>query len=93
MGTFLRSTDKRNKIKGGGEGVKKYENVADVIYGSPLTALQSLHPGYDRSIPGLPRYSIMGSAGGSVFSLQITNVSIADDADFECQGWRNRIRR
>ena len=27
----------------------------------------------------------MGSEGGSVFSLQITNVSIADNADFECQ--------
>ena len=41
--------------------------------------------GYDRSIPGLPRYSILGSEGGSVFSLQITNVSVGDDADFECQ--------
>ena len=42
-------------------------------------------PGYDRSIPGIPRYSVLGSDNSGQFSLKIVNVSVADDADYECQ--------
>ncbi|CAB4064723.1 unnamed protein product [Lepeophtheirus salmonis] len=41
--------------------------------------------GYDRSIPGIPRYEILGVENSGQFSLQITNVTLVDDADFECQ--------
>ena len=41
--------------------------------------------GYDRSIPGIPRYSVLGSDNSGQFGLQISNVSLSDDADYECQ--------
>ena len=41
--------------------------------------------GYDRSIPGIPRYAVLGSDESGNFSLQIGNVSLEDDADYECQ--------
>ena len=41
--------------------------------------------GYDRSIPGIPRYAVLGSDETGNFSLQIRNVSLEDDAEYECQ--------
>ena len=41
--------------------------------------------GYDRSIPGIPRYTVLGSDNSGQFGLQIANVSLSDDADYECQ--------
>ncbi|XP_059087472.1 nephrin-like isoform X2 [Tigriopus californicus] len=41
--------------------------------------------GYQRSIPGIPRYQVLGSDDSGEFSLQISGVSLDDDADYECQ--------
>lgn len=41
--------------------------------------------GYDRSIPGIPRYRVLGSEDTGQFSLEINNVNITDDASYECQ--------
>ena len=41
--------------------------------------------GYSRSIPGNPRYTVLGNDGNGEFSLQITDVQLEDDADYECQ--------
>lgn len=41
--------------------------------------------GYDESIPGKPRYSMVGDSASGVFNLRIMNASLDDDADFECQ--------
>jgi len=41
--------------------------------------------GYERSIPGNPRYTVEGTDSSGVFSLKITNVSLVDEADYECQ--------
>jgi hypothetical protein len=41
--------------------------------------------GYDESIPGNPRYSMVGDSASGVFNLRIINASLDDDADFECQ--------
>ena len=41
--------------------------------------------GYDRSIPGIPRYAVLGSEESDNFSLQISNVTLEDDDDYECQ--------
>ena len=41
--------------------------------------------GYDRLIPGIPRYTVLGSDESGNFSLQISNVSLEDDAEYECQ--------
>jgi hypothetical protein len=41
--------------------------------------------GYDESISGNPRYSMVGDSASGVFNLRIINASLDDDADFECQ--------
>ena len=41
--------------------------------------------GYDRSIPGIPRYAVLGSDDTGNFSLEISDVRLEDDADYECQ--------
>ncbi|XP_059482331.1 nephrin isoform X2 [Neocloeon triangulifer] len=41
--------------------------------------------GYEATIPGSPRYSMIGDRSSGVFNLRIINASLDDDADFECQ--------
>ncbi|KAK6623565.1 hypothetical protein RUM43_009417 [Polyplax serrata] len=41
--------------------------------------------GYSPDIPGLPRYSYIGDRKTGVYNLKITNVSLEDDAEFQCQ--------
>lgn len=41
--------------------------------------------GYDRRLPGFPRYSVLGSDSSGIFSLEISNATLEDDAVFECQ--------
>ena len=49
-----------------------------------LLSFLSVIAGYDRSIPGFPRYSIIGS-NSQEYNLQIINVNLDDDAIFQCQ--------
>lgn len=42
--------------------------------------------GYDRSIPGYPRYTMTGSAREGVHNLRIEGARLEDDGDFQCQG-------
>lgn len=41
--------------------------------------------GYERDIPGYPTYSVIGDELEGVYNLQIKNISLRDDATFECQ--------
>ena len=41
--------------------------------------------GYDRTLPGFERYSVLGTDDNGIFNLQIVNASLEDDAIFECQ--------
>lgn len=41
--------------------------------------------GYDRKLPGFPRYSVLGSDDSGVFNLEISNATLEDDAVYECQ--------
>ena len=40
--------------------------------------------GYDRSIPGFPRYRVISGSSDEYF-LEIINVNLDDDAMFQCQ--------
>ncbi|XP_076305362.1 irregular chiasm C-roughest protein-like isoform X2 [Tachypleus tridentatus] len=49
--------------------------------------------GSERSLSGFPRYSMVGSDEEGDYSLQITNVSLEDDAVFQCQvGASDRVK-
>ena len=41
--------------------------------------------GYDRSVPGYPRYTVIGREEHNEYDLMITDVSIEDDDEFQCQ--------
>ena len=44
-----------------------------------------LFSGYVRSIPGNQRYKILGDEANGEFNLEISDVTLEDDADYECQ--------
>ncbi|XP_022247885.1 irregular chiasm C-roughest protein-like isoform X2 [Limulus polyphemus] len=49
--------------------------------------------GSERSLAGFPRYTMVGSDEEGDYSLQITNVSLEDDAVFQCQvGASDRVK-
>ncbi|XP_018006965.1 nephrin isoform X2 [Hyalella azteca] len=41
--------------------------------------------GFNRTLPGLPRYQMVGNAEDGVHNLRILNVSLDDDGEFQCQ--------
>jgi hypothetical protein len=41
--------------------------------------------GYNRELPGFPRYSVVGTDESGVFNLQILNATLEDEAEYECQ--------
>jgi len=45
----------------------------------------SLFSGYDRAVPGVARYRVVGTDESGNFSLAIHDVQEGDDATYECQ--------
>lgn len=41
--------------------------------------------GFNRSIPGFPRYTVLGDEAAGIHNLRITEVVIQDDAEYQCQ--------
>ncbi|XP_037915549.1 nephrin isoform X1 [Hermetia illucens] len=41
--------------------------------------------GFSAVIPGFPRYSVLGDRAQGVYNLRISNASIEDDAEYQCQ--------
>ncbi|XP_037072882.1 LOW QUALITY PROTEIN: nephrin-like [Pollicipes pollicipes] len=53
--------------------------------GRPQWAKDGFAMGYERSLPGFPRYQVLGDAGSGVHDLEVTNATLEDDAWFQCQ--------
>lgn len=41
--------------------------------------------GFSAVIPGFPRYSVLGDRQQGVYNLKVSNASLEDDAEFQCQ--------
>lgn len=41
--------------------------------------------GFSTTIPGYPRYSVLGDHQAGVYNLKISNASLEDDAEYQCQ--------
>lgn len=41
--------------------------------------------GFSAVIPGFPRYSVLGDRQHGVYNLKVSNASLEDDAEFQCQ--------
>lgn len=61
--------------------VEKY-----VITENEIFYILSLYiTGFDRMIPGYPRYFMEGSGEDGVHDLRIENAQLEDDGEFQCQ--------
>ena len=47
--------------------------------------MSAIVAGYDRGLPGFPRYSVLGDDDLGTYNLQIANATLADNANYECQ--------
>ena len=50
-----------------------------------LIIIFSFFSGYDRKLPGFPRYTVLGSDESGEYSLKVSNATLEDDAVYECQ--------
>lgn len=41
--------------------------------------------GFQAIIPGFPRYSVLGDRAQGVYNLKVSNASLEDDAEYQCQ--------
>lgn len=41
--------------------------------------------GFSAVIPGYPRYSVLGDRVQGVYNLRVSNASLEDDAEYQCQ--------
>lgn len=41
--------------------------------------------GFSSVIPGFPRYSVIGDRRHGVYNLRVSNASLEDDAEYQCQ--------
>ena len=70
--------------------VSKQRCIAFLI---PCMSLYFHFSGYDRDLPGFPRYRVLGTDSSGVFNLQISNATLKDDARYECQVGPSRNER
>lgn len=44
-------------------------------------------------IPGFPRYSVIGDRRHGIYNLRVSNASLEDDAEYQCQVGPARIHK
>lgn len=54
-------------------------------HGSVQWAKDGFVLGYDRNIPGFPRYSMVGDANLGIHNLRIVDAKNEDNGEFQCQ--------
>lgn len=49
--------------------------------------------GFSSVIPGFPRYSVIGDRQHGVYNLRVSNASLEDDAEYQCQVGPARLHK
>lgn len=49
--------------------------------------------GFSSVIPGFPRYSVIGDRRHGVYNLRVSNASLEDDAEYQCQVGPSRMHK
>lgn len=52
-----------------------------------------IFPGFSSVIPGFPRYSVIGDRQHGVYNLRVSNASLEDDAEYQCQVGPARLHK
>ncbi|XP_030641165.1 nephrin [Chanos chanos] len=77
-------TQPRNlTVRAGGTALLKCEVLR--VSGTVQWAKDELLLGHQRTLPGHPRYTMIGDQKKGQYHLQILNVSLEDDSPYECQ--------
>ncbi|KAL0273716.1 UNVERIFIED_CONTAM: hypothetical protein PYX00_006332 [Menopon gallinae] len=80
---YFRLKPKDTKIQEGGEALMECE--ISELQGQVQWTKDGFALGFPSDLPGYPRYSYVGDRKNGVYNLRITNVSLEDDAEFQCQ--------
>nr|XP_036669808.1 nephrin isoform X2 [Drosophila suzukii] len=79
----FRTTPHDLQVLEGAEAMMRCE-VANVA-GAVQWTKDGFALGFSAVIPGYPRYSVLGDRKQGIYNLRISNASINDDADYQCQ--------
>ncbi|XP_044317719.1 nephrin isoform X2 [Drosophila rhopaloa] len=79
----FRTTPHDLQVLEGAEAMMRCE-VANVA-GAVQWTKDGFALGFSAVIPGFPRYSVLGDRKQGTYNLRISNASINDDADYQCQ--------
>ncbi|EDW89401.1 nephrin isoform X2 [Drosophila yakuba] len=79
----FRTTPHDLQVLEGAEAMMRCE-VANVA-GAVQWTKDGFALGFSAVIPGFPRYSVLGDRKQGIYNLRISNASINDDADYQCQ--------
>lgn len=70
----------------------KWQSIRTTIFISCLLKPFSVS-GFSPVIPGFPRYSVKGNRQDGIFNLHVTNASLEDDAEYQCQVGPSRFNK
>ncbi|XP_049851856.1 nephrin isoform X2 [Schistocerca gregaria] len=88
---YFRILPKDVRVHEGGEAVLECE--VSNLGGRVQWTKDGFALGFSSVIPGFPRYSVMGDARAGVFNLRISNATLDDDAEFQCQVGPARLHK
>ncbi|XP_044759594.1 nephrin isoform X1 [Coccinella septempunctata] len=80
---YFRVQPRNVKVQEGGEVMLECE-VANLA-GQVQWTKDGFALGFSSVIPGFPRYSVIGDRRHGVYNLRVSNASLEDDAEYQCQ--------
>ncbi|XP_023310255.1 nephrin [Anoplophora glabripennis] len=80
---YFRVLPRDVKVQEGGEAMLECE-VANLA-GQVQWTKDGFALGFSSVIPGFPRYSVIGDRRHGVYNLRVSNASLEDDAEYQCQ--------
>ncbi|ERL86859.1 hypothetical protein D910_04262, partial [Dendroctonus ponderosae] len=88
---YFRVQPHDTKVQEGGEAMLECE-VA-MLAGAVQWTKDGFALGFSSVIPGYPRYSVIGERRNGVYNLRISNASLEDDAEYQCQVGPSKLNK
>ncbi|CAH1107304.1 unnamed protein product [Psylliodes chrysocephalus] len=88
---YFRVLPRDLKVQEGGEAMLECE-VANLA-GQVQWTKDGFALGFLSVIPGFPRYSVIGDRRHGVYNLRVSNASLEDDAEYQCQVGPARLQK
>ncbi|KAK9885751.1 hypothetical protein WA026_013623 [Henosepilachna vigintioctopunctata] len=88
---YFRVQPRNVKVQEGGEVMLECE-VANLA-GQVQWTKDGFALGFSNVIPGFPRYSVIGDRRHGVYNLRVSNASLEDDAEYQCQVGPARLHK